>query len=133
VNLASGDVGGRLVQQAGQQPDDTSLGLSAESEQDEVVPGKHSVDNLRDDGVLIADDPWKQRFAALELADQVVPQLVFDAAFGNKVFGESTLAQSAQSRGKVPRGIGHELRSRPMAIVALQAQKPPPVHSVQMQ
>src|SRR5258707_3717487 len=42
-SLASGDVGGRLVQQAGQQSNDASLGLSAESQQDEVVTRKYSV------------------------------------------------------------------------------------------
>ncbi len=56
ADFAAGDVGGVLVEQCGERAEDAALGLAAEAEQDEVLPGEHGVDDLRDDGVFIADD-----------------------------------------------------------------------------
>src|SRR5262245_4601147 len=66
------------VEQIDQAPQDAALRLSAQSEQDEVVAREDRVDQLRNDGVVVADDAGKQRVAGLQLADQVVADLLLD-------------------------------------------------------
>jgi predicted transcriptional regulator len=56
--------------------------LAAETEEDEVVAGEEGVDDLRDDGVIVAVDAGKQRAAFAEAGDEVIADLVFDGAAG---------------------------------------------------
>ena len=53
-----------LVEQRRQRAEDARLRLAAQAEQDEVVPREDRVDELRDHGVVVADDAGKQRLAA---------------------------------------------------------------------
>ena len=76
VDLAALDVRDCFVQQRRQHADQPRLGLPAQSQQDEVVARQNGVDHLRHHGLLVADDAGKQRLSALELADQVAPQLI---------------------------------------------------------
>ena len=67
-----------LVEQIDEPAQDAALGLSAQSEQNEVVLRENRVDELRDDGVVVADDAGEQRFAGLQLAHEVVADFLFD-------------------------------------------------------
>ena len=47
---------------------------------------KDRIDDLRHDGVVEADHAGEQRFAALQLADKVLPQFVLDGAGPDTIF-----------------------------------------------
>ena len=80
VNLAAGNHRDPLVEQIDEAAQDAALGLPAQSEQDEVVPGENGVDELRNDGVVVADDAGKERFSGLQLANEVVADFLLDRA-----------------------------------------------------
>ena len=63
VNLAAGHDGNRIVEQFGERPQNAAFRLPAQPEQNEVVAGQDGVDDLRDDGFVVADDAWKNRLA----------------------------------------------------------------------
>ena len=52
-----------LVQEPNQRPQNARLGLTAQTEKDEVVTRQHRVDDLRHDGVVEPDDAREQRRA----------------------------------------------------------------------
>ena len=78
VNLAARHNGDRRVQQIDEAAQDARLCLPAQSEQDEIVLREQPVDELRHDGVVVANDAWEERFARLQFGDQVRADLVFD-------------------------------------------------------
>ena len=80
VNLAAGHDRDLLVEQIDEAAEDPALRLAAQAEQDEVVARQDRVDELRDDGVVVADDAGKQRLARLQLANEVVADFLFDRA-----------------------------------------------------
>ena len=65
-----GTTGDLLVEQIGEAAQNPALGLTAQPEQDEVVTREDRVDQLRDDGVLVADDAGKERVARLQFAER---------------------------------------------------------------
>ncbi len=67
-----------LVEQVHQAARDACLGLAALAEQDDILPGEDGVLNLRDDGLLIADDAGEYLFASAHLPHQVLAHLVLD-------------------------------------------------------
>ena len=78
VDLAARHDRDLVVEQIDQAAQDAALGLAAQSEQDEVVPREDGVDELRDDRLVVADDAREQLLARLQLADQVVADLLLD-------------------------------------------------------
>ena len=80
MDLAARHDGNRLVEQLGERPQDAALGLPAQAEQDEIVPRQDRVDDLRHDRVVEADDAREERRPRAEPLDQVVANLVLDAA-----------------------------------------------------
>src|SRR5881296_3271427 len=50
-----------FVEQRDELAQDAALRLSPQAQQDEIVAGQDGVHELRDDGVLVADDPREQR------------------------------------------------------------------------
>ena len=80
ANFAAGNVGHLLVEQGCERAQDAALGLAAQAEQDEVLPGKNGVDDLRDDRVFIADDAGEEGLVRLKARDQVGAHLIFDVA-----------------------------------------------------
>ena len=68
-------------------------------EQNEIVTRKNGVDHLRHDRVFVAEDAGKQRLAALDFADQVAAEFVFDGPVGDLGFGEGTGAKRAEGTG----------------------------------
>src|SRR5690606_11100554 len=71
VDLGARDLGHPLVEEAGEEAEEAALGLPAEAEEDEVVPREEGVLELRDDGLLVAEDAGEDLLARAELLDQV--------------------------------------------------------------
>ena len=59
-----GTTGNGVVEQVDQGADEPGLGLAAQAEQDEVVLGQDRVDELRNHGVVVADDAGEEPLAA---------------------------------------------------------------------
>jgi len=122
-DFAAGNVGHAFVEQRGERAQDAALGLAAQPQQDEVLLRQHSIDDLRNHRVLVADDAGKERRVGLpprgqrpvrggpaaQTRDQVRAHLVFDGARLQASFGELRAgAQFPQGLGK--RGCcGHGL------------------------
>ena len=73
ANFGASDVGHLLVEKRREHPDQLCFGLSAGAEQDEVMLGQDGVDDLGDDGILVADDAGKEAFAGANFGDEVLP------------------------------------------------------------
>ena len=63
VDLAARDDGHLLVEQADERAHDPALGLAALPEKDHVMAGDDGVGQLRQDGLVVADDAGQQRFS----------------------------------------------------------------------
>ena len=61
---------------------DARLRLSAQAEEDEIVPGEDGVDELRQHAVLVSDDALEERPVARETLEEIFAQLVLYAALG---------------------------------------------------
>ena len=59
---------------------DARLRLTAQAEQDEVVPREQRVDDLRHDGLVVADDAREDRAALREAGEQICAHLVLHGA-----------------------------------------------------
>ena len=71
-------IGHLLVEQVDQAARDARLRLAALAEQDDVLAGEDRVLELRDDGLLVADDAGEHLFAVAHLAHQVAAHLLLD-------------------------------------------------------
>src|ERR1700730_4729742 len=80
VNFRTGNYRKAFIQQFGQLADYPAFRLAAQAEQNEVVSRQDGVDQLRDNGVVVANDPGKKFFPRAQFRDQVCTQLVFDRA-----------------------------------------------------
>ena len=67
-----------LVQEVGETAKDAALRLSAQTEQNEVVPGEDGVDELRNDGLVVSDDSGEERLAGLQLLNKIVADFLLD-------------------------------------------------------
>jgi hypothetical protein len=81
VDLAARERGDGLVQQHHQRARQPALGLAALAEQDQVLAGEQRVLDLGKNGVVEADDPVEELLAALDLPDEVLPDLGLDGAW----------------------------------------------------
>ena len=70
VDLAAGDDRHPLVEQAGERADHAGLRLAALAQEDHVVAGEQRVLELRQDGVLVAEDPVDERLAGRDPGDR---------------------------------------------------------------
>src|SRR5689334_12895616 len=86
-------IGQKRIEQGRQHPDEPGLGLSAESEKDEVMTREHRVNHLRHNTIVITDNSRKQWFFALEFTDQVGAKLVLDRPCTETLFRIGALAQ----------------------------------------
>ena len=68
-------------------------------EQDEIMPRKNGVHDLRHDRVFVAHNAGKQRFAALDFADQIIAEFVFDGTISQLGFGIGTVTKRSQGAG----------------------------------
>jgi hypothetical protein len=71
VDLAPRDDGDPLVQETGELPQQATLGLAPEAQQDEVVPGQEGVDDLGENGVFVANDAGEQRLLRLQPLEEI--------------------------------------------------------------
>ena len=77
VDLAAGHHGYPFVEQRDEGSQQAGLRLASQAQQDEVVLREQGVDELRNDGIVVADDPLEQRRIAPQSPDQVLPDFVF--------------------------------------------------------
>jgi len=113
ADFGAGDVWEIWVEEGGQGAKDARLCLSAETEEDEVVLAEDGVDDLGDDGVVVADDAREEGdfivgaagtvvSGAAKFGDEVPAQLVFDASghAGWSEFAGAEGAESCRERGR---------------------------------
>jgi len=101
VDFAAGHDRDLLVQQIHQRAQDARLRLSPEAEEDEIVPGKNRVDDLRDDGIVVPDNARKERRSGWLLGDQVFSKLVLDGTVVHAAGIDSSTQLSQGFRGHV--------------------------------
>ena len=66
------------------------------------MPGKNSVDDLRNNGIVKADQAWKERLAAFQFLQQIRPEFFFQSSIEAKLMSEAAGAEFA----KRPRQLG---------------------------
>ncbi len=98
ADFAARHVGQVFIQKPGQHPDDAGLGLAAQTQQDEIVPRQHGVNDLRHHGIFVAHNAREQVLAALQLADQILPQLAFDGALAEVPLAKFAAFQGSKGR-----------------------------------
>ena len=98
VDLAAGENGNLLIEQRDELPQDAALGLTAQAEKNEIVARQNGVDELRNDGFLVAHDAGKQRRAVLEQTDEVLAHFVFDGALATSGTAPLGFFQLTKSR-----------------------------------
>src|SRR5262249_4465406 len=78
VDLAAGDRGRPLVEEADERPDDARLRLAPLAEEDHVVAGEQRVLELRQHRVVEPDDAVHERLAGGDAGQRVRPDLLLD-------------------------------------------------------
>src|SRR5215831_12431078 len=107
MNLASRQVRDLRIEQRRQCAQDAALGLSTQSQQDEVMPRENGVHDLRDNRIIEAYDAREHRAVASEAHQQIVSQLVLHAAGPNAFFRKLRMATKLGERaGKITQGRG---------------------------
>src|SRR5271166_2699848 len=106
VNFAAPQVREVRIKKAGERTQDAAFRLSAQSEENEVVPREDRVNNLRDDGVIIADDAGEDRAAGAYARHEIVAHLVLHAPVAHSWFGKLLAATKlTQSLRKIAQGL----------------------------
>ena len=77
-DLRAGDDRHPLVEEPHQEARHARLGLAALAQEDDVLPREDGVFDLRQNGVLVADDAGEELRAGLEPLDEVVAELLLD-------------------------------------------------------
>ena len=78
VDLAAGEGGDRVVEQAHQEARHPRFGLPALAEKDDVLPAQDRVLDLGDHALVVADDAREERLGPAEARDQVIAHLLLD-------------------------------------------------------
>ncbi len=97
VNLAAGNRGNFGIQQRGQAAQDARLGLPAQSQQDEVVPRKQRIDDLRDHRFFVAVNAGEQRIALFQARQKIFAQFLLHAALRDLFLRPSAAPKLAKS------------------------------------
>ena len=77
-DLGAGDDRQPLVEQVGERADHAGLGLAPLAQEDHVVAGQDGVLELRQDGLLVAEDALDQGLAGQDAGHGVAPDLLLD-------------------------------------------------------
>ena len=94
------------IEQRRECAENAALRLAAQAKQDEIMPRKDSVDDLRHHRIVIADDAGKNRAVAPQARHQVFAHLVLHAAMAQALFGKLLAAsQLGQGLGKIAQGL----------------------------
>src|SRR5215217_3376637 len=78
VHFGTGDDWYALIEQISQQANDAALCLPAKAKQNDVMPRQNGVNQLRNNGVLVAHDAGKQLLAAAQFSYEIATQLILD-------------------------------------------------------
>ena len=97
ANLAAGQIRHVRIEQRRQGAQDAAFGLAAQAEQNEIVPRENGIDDLRNNGVVVADDAGENAGVVVvtQTGDEVVAEFVFHAAGAQALFGKGAAAQFA--------------------------------------
>src|SRR5438128_10975333 len=63
IDFGPGDYRDLFVKQFGELAYDATLGLAAQAKQDQIMSRQDRIHELRNDRIVIADDPWEKFFA----------------------------------------------------------------------
>src|SRR5215469_9811779 len=96
VNLASFNHWDLRVHECRESAENARLRLSAQPEQDEMVPRENCVDDLRHHRVVVPMHAYEQGLAALHFAEQVLPQLLPYGPVGDALLRPLAASQLAQ-------------------------------------
>ena len=66
------------------------------------MPGKNGINNLRNYGIVVADQAWKEGFAAFQFPEQIRSEFFFQSSIEAKLMSEAAGAEFA----KRPRQLG---------------------------
>src|SRR5215469_15162196 len=80
MDFASRDVRNFRIEEVHKPTKNPALGLAAQSEQDEIVPCKNCVGDLRQNGFLVAMNAREERLVHFEPAQHICAQFVLDGA-----------------------------------------------------
>ena len=119
VDLAPGDDRHPLVEQRGERTDHAGLRLAALAEEDHVVAGDERVLELREHGVLVADDAVDQRAPGGDPRQGVRPHLFLDRP-GHPAAG----LELAEGSGTGHEGYSQGSRCRPRGSVPAGPERP---------
>jgi hypothetical protein len=67
-----------FIEEADEQTHQPALGLSLFAQEEQIMPGDQADVDLRNDRVVVADDPREELFAAAQHAQEVVVDFAFD-------------------------------------------------------
>src|SRR5207253_3062149 len=96
IDLAPRNNGNLLVEEIGQPPQNPAFCLAAKAEENHVVPREDRIEDLRNDRLLISDNPGKNRIFLLQLADKIRPHFILDRSGRVRLVSEFAGSQIAQ-------------------------------------
>src|SRR5712664_4189544 len=80
IDFAASDDGHLRIEQVDEAAKNSAFGLAAEAEQNEIVAGEQGIDDLRDDGVLVAMHAGEKRLAFFNGTEQIAAELILYGA-----------------------------------------------------
>ncbi len=93
VNFAALDHRDLRIHEAHQPAQDARFRLSAQAEQNKVMPREDGVDDLRHHRIVVAVHAGKQLVSPFQFAQQIFAQFLAHAALRNSLFGPLTAAK----------------------------------------
>jgi len=78
VDFTTGHAGNFLIEKVGESSKDPTLSLTAQTQQDQVVSGKQSIEKARDHRIFIADDARKKLLFVAKLFNQILSDFVLN-------------------------------------------------------
>ena len=122
VELGAGEHRDLRVEQADQRAQQPGLGLAAQPEQDEVVPGEQRVDDPGDHRALVAEHSGEQALAGRQLGAEVLADLLLDRARavacglelsdGARALGHRWVSPGSRASARRPSPRGSRCRRR---------------------
>ena len=104
VDFTSLDRRNQLVEQPHEPTDDPALGLPALAEKYHVVAREHGVLDLRENGLVVADDSGHDRVVVAQASDEISPNLFTNGKNSHSVSPEFAQGQLTAHRGVEYRG-----------------------------
>src|SRR3954454_3796295 len=96
MNFTARDIRHLRIEQSSEGPQNPALGLSTQSQKNEIMTRKNGINNLRNYRVVVANDAGENRAWATQSGGQVFAHFIFHTTRAQALFGEGTLAQVAE-------------------------------------